>query len=146
MQWINDTILVHLVKEIDSINSQLRRMGCPELQIGGICSYDSHFQHLVFQYLNDHLIPPPPPPSEASISNLKQAAVAKASAIPTLNTIVQYLDITSNQEYLVERIKGNYLYIKCLFRQFMWSYVHCRVSCAWYIYFFNCISCMLMLL
>ncbi|KAK3544818.1 hypothetical protein QTP86_027496 [Hemibagrus guttatus] len=74
--WINDTILVHLGKEIESINSQLRRMGCPELQIG-----------------------------EASISNLKQAAVAKASAIPTLNTIVQYLDITSNQEYLVERIK-----------------------------------------
>ncbi|KAM9468288.1 transmembrane protein 209 [Clarias gariepinus] len=74
--WINDTILVHLVKEMDSINSQLRRMGCPELQIG-----------------------------EASIGNLKQAAVAKASAIPTLNTIVQYLDITSNQEYLVERIK-----------------------------------------
>lgn len=34
-QWINDTILVHLVKEIDSVNSQLRRMGCPELQIGG---------------------------------------------------------------------------------------------------------------
>uniref|UniRef100_A0AAR2LGD0 Transmembrane protein 209 n=1 Tax=Pygocentrus nattereri TaxID=42514 RepID=A0AAR2LGD0_PYGNA len=32
--WINDTILVHLVKEIESINSQLRRMGCPELQIG----------------------------------------------------------------------------------------------------------------
>lgn len=48
-------------------------------------------------------------PPEASISNLKQAAVAKALAIPTLNTIVQYLDITSNQEYLVERIKGNYL-------------------------------------
>ncbi|XP_053281888.1 transmembrane protein 209 isoform X2 [Pleuronectes platessa] len=32
--WISDTILVHLVKEIDSVNSQLRRMGCPELQIG----------------------------------------------------------------------------------------------------------------
>uniref|UniRef100_A0A8C6KKS7 Transmembrane protein 209 n=1 Tax=Nothobranchius furzeri TaxID=105023 RepID=A0A8C6KKS7_NOTFU len=32
--WINDTILVPLVKEIDSVNSQLRRMGCPELQIG----------------------------------------------------------------------------------------------------------------
>uniref|UniRef100_A0A8C1A8M3 Transmembrane protein 209 n=1 Tax=Cyprinus carpio carpio TaxID=630221 RepID=A0A8C1A8M3_CYPCA len=32
--WINDTILVHLVREIDSVNSQLRRMGCPELQIG----------------------------------------------------------------------------------------------------------------
>ncbi|XP_062862552.1 transmembrane protein 209 [Trichomycterus rosablanca] len=74
--WINDTILVHLVKEIDSINSQLRRMGCPELQIG-----------------------------ESSISSLKQAAVAKALAIPTLNTIVQYLDISPNQEYLVERIR-----------------------------------------
>uniref|UniRef100_A0AAQ5ZGE9 Transmembrane protein 209 n=1 Tax=Amphiprion ocellaris TaxID=80972 RepID=A0AAQ5ZGE9_AMPOC len=32
--WISDTILVPLVKEIDSVNSQLRRMGCPELQIG----------------------------------------------------------------------------------------------------------------
>uniref|UniRef100_A0A8C3AWZ4 Transmembrane protein 209 n=1 Tax=Cyclopterus lumpus TaxID=8103 RepID=A0A8C3AWZ4_CYCLU len=32
--WISDTILVPLVKETDSVNSQLRRMGCPELQIG----------------------------------------------------------------------------------------------------------------
>ncbi|KAG7269915.1 hypothetical protein CRUP_032072 [Coryphaenoides rupestris] len=74
--WINDTILAPLVKEMDSINSQLRRMGCPELQIG-----------------------------EASISSLKQAALLKASAIPTLNAIVQYLDISPNQEYLVDRIK-----------------------------------------
>lgn len=43
---------------------------------------------------------------EASISSLKQAAVVKASAIPTLNAIVQYLDVTPNQEYLMERIKG----------------------------------------
>lgn len=35
LQWISDTILVPLVKEIDSVNSLLRRMGCPELQIGG---------------------------------------------------------------------------------------------------------------
>ncbi|XP_076861030.1 transmembrane protein 209 [Brachyhypopomus gauderio] len=74
--WINDTILVHLVKEMDTINSQLRRMGCSELQIG-----------------------------EASITSLKQASVVKASVIPTLGAIVQYLDITPNQEYLVERIK-----------------------------------------
>ncbi|KAI1883463.1 hypothetical protein AGOR_G00231700 [Albula goreensis] len=60
--WINDTILVPLVKEIDSTG-------------------------------------------EASISSLKQAAVVKASSIPTLNAIVQYLDITPNQEYLVERVK-----------------------------------------
>ncbi|XP_060886209.1 transmembrane protein 209 [Labrus mixtus] len=74
--WISDTILVSLVKEIDSVNSQLRRMGCPELQIG-----------------------------EASISSLKQAAIMKASSIPTMNSIVQYLDITPNQEYLVDRVK-----------------------------------------
>ncbi|KAH0617193.1 hypothetical protein JD844_029013, partial [Phrynosoma platyrhinos] len=41
----------------------------------------------------------------ASISSLKQAALVKAPLIPTLNTIVQYLDLTPNQEYLVERIK-----------------------------------------
>ncbi|TNN71919.1 Transmembrane protein 209 [Liparis tanakae] len=74
--WISDTILVPLVKETDSVNSQLRRMGCPELQIG-----------------------------EASITSLKQAAVMKASSIPTINSIVQYLDITPNQEYLVDRVK-----------------------------------------
>lgn len=43
---------------------------------------------------------------EASISSLKQAAVMKASSIPTLYSIVQYVDITPNQEYLVDRIKG----------------------------------------
>ena len=46
------------------------------------------------------------PPPEASMSSLKQAAVVKASVNPTLNAIVQYLDISPNQEYLVERIKG----------------------------------------
>ncbi|NXA30835.1 TM209 protein, partial [Eudromia elegans] len=74
--WINETILVPLVQEIESVSTQLRRMGYPEMQIG-----------------------------EASISSLKQAALVKAAAIPTLNTIVQYLDFTPNQEYLVERIK-----------------------------------------
>lgn len=45
-------------------------------------------------------------PPETSISSLKQAAVMKSSSIPTLNSIVQYLDITPNQEYLVDRIRG----------------------------------------
>ncbi|XP_038609063.1 transmembrane protein 209 [Tachyglossus aculeatus] len=74
--WINETILVPLVQEIDSVSTQMRRMGCPELQIG-----------------------------EASITSLKQAALVKAPLIPTLNTIVQYLDLTPNQEYLFERMK-----------------------------------------
>ncbi|XP_077356335.1 transmembrane protein 209 isoform X2 [Festucalex cinctus] len=74
--WISDTIMVPLVKEMESVNTQLRRIGCPELQIG-----------------------------EASIISLKQAAMMKATSIPTLNSIVQYLDVTPNQEYLVDRIK-----------------------------------------
>jgi len=48
------------------------------------------------------------PPPEASITSLKQAAVMKASSIPTINSIVQYLDITPNQEYLVDRVKGRF--------------------------------------
>ncbi|XP_075583673.1 transmembrane protein 209-like [Pelecanus crispus] len=76
--WINKTILVWLVRKIKSVSTQLRRMGCPELQI-----------------------------REASISCLKQAVeILKAPLIPTLNAIAQYLDLTPNQEYLVERIKG----------------------------------------
>ncbi|MEJ1280816.1 transmembrane protein 209 [Cricetulus griseus] len=74
--WINETILVPLVQEIESVSTQMRRMGCPELQIG-----------------------------EASVTSLKQAALVKAPLIPTLNAIVQYLDLTPNQEYLFERIK-----------------------------------------
>ncbi|KAJ7428507.1 hypothetical protein WISP_01206 [Willisornis vidua] len=45
---------------------------------------------------------------EASISSLKQAALVKAPLIPTLNALVQYLDLTPNQEYLVERIRGTW--------------------------------------
>ncbi|XP_062928262.1 transmembrane protein 209 isoform X1 [Mobula hypostoma] len=74
--WINETILNRLVKEIDGVNTQLRRLGCPELQVG-----------------------------ETSISSLRQAALVRAPQLPTLNIVIQYLDITSNQEYLVERIK-----------------------------------------
>ncbi|KAL7979847.1 hypothetical protein Chor_008185, partial [Crotalus horridus] len=45
--WINETILVPLVQEIESVSTQLRRMGCPELQIGDMsnenlfCVYQS---------------------------------------------------------------------------------------------------------
>ncbi|XP_018421413.1 PREDICTED: transmembrane protein 209 [Nanorana parkeri] len=74
--WMSETILVPLVREMELVNLQMRRLGCPELQIG-----------------------------ESSITSLKQAALVKASLIPTLNAIVQYLDITPNQEYLFERIK-----------------------------------------
>uniref|UniRef100_A0A2K6ES08 Transmembrane protein 209 n=1 Tax=Propithecus coquereli TaxID=379532 RepID=A0A2K6ES08_PROCO len=95
--WINETILVPLVQEIESVSTQMRRMGCPELQIG-----------------------------EASITSLKQAALVKAPLIPTLNTIVQYLDLTPNQEYLFERIKGNYWFGEKKTRAFSlpWDFIN----------------------
>uniref|UniRef100_UPI00358F91C6 transmembrane protein 209 isoform X2 n=1 Tax=Myxine glutinosa TaxID=7769 RepID=UPI00358F91C6 len=74
--WISETILVPLVKEGESVNAHLRRLGCAELQIG-----------------------------ESSITSLKQAAVVKSSQIPSLNHVLQYLDVSANQDYLWERIR-----------------------------------------
>lgn len=48
LQWISDTILDPLVKEIDSVNSQLRRMGSPELHIGGEMIHVSRIIRLSF--------------------------------------------------------------------------------------------------
>lgn len=59
-------------------------------------------------------------PPETSISSLKQAAVMKSSSIPTLNSIVQYLDITPNQEYLVDRIRGRLIDERCMFIRRKW--------------------------
>ncbi|XP_064360065.1 transmembrane protein 209-like isoform X1 [Dromaius novaehollandiae] len=92
--WINETILVPLVQEIESVSTQLRRMGYPEMQIGGrLFKVLSWAQMACWLFLH------------ASISTLKEAAMVKAPLIPNLNGIEQYLDITPNQEYLVERIK-----------------------------------------
>ncbi|KAK2096604.1 hypothetical protein P7K49_025638 [Saguinus oedipus] len=97
--WINETILVPLVQEIDSVSTQMRRMGCPELQIGEdtFLLEKCQLPWVASQHFLSTL--------EASITSLKQAALVKAPLIPTLNTIVQYLDLTPNQEYLFERIK-----------------------------------------
>lgn len=44
--------------------------------------------------------------SESSIASLKQVAMLKSSQLPTLNQLIPYLDLSSNQEYVVQRIKG----------------------------------------
>lgn len=45
------------------------------------------------------------------VSTLKQLALTKGPYVPTLNAVVPYLDFSSNQEYLVKRIKG--IVVKC---------------------------------
>ena len=43
---------------------------------------------------------------EVNVSTLKNVAFVKSSLVPTLNNIIPYLEVSSNQEYLVNRIKG----------------------------------------
>lgn len=75
-KWVSQTILSKLSSEIDAINSTLKRLGSSDLQIG-----------------------------EASQSTLRQVSLTKSQHLPTLGALLPYLDLTSNQEYLVQRIK-----------------------------------------
>ncbi|XP_014669607.1 PREDICTED: transmembrane protein 209-like [Priapulus caudatus] len=75
-KWLCQTILVRLIAEIGSINDDLDRLGCGEIKIGDV-----------------------------SISSLRQISLTRGQHIPTLNTVLPYLDVTSNQEYLVNRIR-----------------------------------------
>ncbi|XP_001636404.2 transmembrane protein 209 isoform X2 [Nematostella vectensis] len=75
-KWLCQTILVRLVEQIDSVNDVLCRIGCQELQIGTI-----------------------------SLSSLRQVAVTKADQVPQLRAIIPYLEASTNQEYLVQRIR-----------------------------------------
>jgi len=44
--------------------------------------------------------------SEVSVSTLKHLAFTKGPHVPSLNNVVPYFDFSSNQEYLVKRIRG----------------------------------------
>ncbi|XP_065890167.1 transmembrane protein 209-like [Dysidea avara] len=75
-KWLSQTVLARLVKEVNSINDKLTRIGCSELQIGTV-----------------------------SMSTLRQIAVDKIEHVPTLGQVMPYLDITSKQDYLVKRLR-----------------------------------------
>ncbi|XP_071960399.1 transmembrane protein 209-like [Antedon mediterranea] len=75
-KWIYQSVLKPLTVEIDSINRRLTQLGTPELKIGDV-----------------------------SLTSLKQVAHTKAQHLPTLNAVLPYLDISTNQEYLVTRLK-----------------------------------------
>ena len=75
-KWICLTIISRLSKEIDQINATLRRIGSEETEIG-----------------------------EVSVSTLKHLAFTKGPHVPSLNNVVPYFDFSSNQEYLVKRIR-----------------------------------------
>lgn len=75
-KWISQTIVKRVDSEIDSINTTLQRLGSSDLRIG-----------------------------EANPSTLQQVALSKGQHVPTLASLLPYLDLNSNHEYLVLRIK-----------------------------------------
>ncbi|XP_048739660.2 transmembrane protein 209-like isoform X2 [Ostrea edulis] len=75
-KWVCLTIVSPLRKEIEEVNAGLRRIGSEDTEIG-----------------------------EVGVSTLKQLALTKGPYVPTLNAVVPYLDFSSNQEYLVKRIR-----------------------------------------
>ncbi|KAK8778323.1 hypothetical protein V5799_020331 [Amblyomma americanum] len=75
-KWISKTIVTNVATEIDKINTTLQKLGSSDLRIG-----------------------------EANPSTLQQVAVTKGQHVPTLASLLPYLDLNSNHEYLVQRIK-----------------------------------------
>ncbi|KAM8794011.1 transmembrane protein 209-like [Eudromia elegans] len=95
--WISETILVPLVREMDSVSAQLRRMGYPKLPIGGRMTLLESWTQ-VTQWLFFH--------AQCFRGPARKAALAQAAAIQrTLHAIMQYLDVAANQEYVVARIR-----------------------------------------
>ncbi|XP_068760349.1 transmembrane protein 209-like [Montipora capricornis] len=74
-KWLCQTILVRLVNQIEAVNDVMSRIGCSELQLGTI-----------------------------SLSAARQVAVTKADQVPSLQSIIPYLEASNNQEYLVQRL------------------------------------------
>ncbi|XP_072175558.1 transmembrane protein 209-like [Diadema setosum] len=87
-QWLSQTVLVPVVKEIGKVNKSLQRLGHGDLQVG-----------------------------DTSVSALRQIAILKSQHVPSLNMLLSYLDVSPNQEYVIQRYKelarGGYL---CEFR------------------------------
>lgn len=81
-QWISTTILDRVVKEIKVIDDSLLKYGLADVRVGHV-----------------------------GLDRLKKIAQTAQilQQIPTLSVLVPFMEISSNQEYVVQRIKGNEL-------------------------------------
>lgn len=75
-KWLSFTIVSRLNAEIEEVNTGLQKIGCDDTQIGDV-----------------------------GVTTLKQLALTKGNYIPTLNSIVPYLELSANQDYLRNRIR-----------------------------------------
>ncbi|VVC33289.1 Hypothetical protein CINCED_3A024978 [Cinara cedri] len=82
--WISQTIVSRLIKEIENVDRALYNQGFVDVSIGNV-----------------------------GLERLKKTAhtVQVAQTIPSLLYIIPYLEISSNQEYIVQRIKGKQINI-----------------------------------
>ena len=78
-QWISQTILTRIIKEIKDVNSSLTAHGAANVSIGS-----------------------------SGLERLKKAAAMShiSSNIPSLSSLISFLDVSTNQEYIVQRITG----------------------------------------
>lgn len=76
--WISSTILQRLVKEFDKINNEFNIRGFSDIKIGAV-----------------------------GLERLKKTAEHHmiATHVPTLPIIIPFLEMSTNQEYLVQRIR-----------------------------------------
>lgn len=85
--WLSDTILQRLVKEFDYINDKLQSRGFSDIQIGAV-----GLERLKKTAENHQLV---------------------ALHVPTLPMILPFLEMSTNQEYLVKRIR-DLAHSKCI--------------------------------
>lgn len=78
LQWISKTILGRLIAEFDSVNEELQKHGFGDIAIGSV-----------------------------GLDRLRKTAQMShvVQYIPSLSTLIQFLEVTPNQEYLVKRIR-----------------------------------------
>eukprot|EP00096_Caligus_rogercresseyi_P002345 TRINITY_DN14450_c0_g1_i1.p1 TRINITY_DN14450_c0_g1~~TRINITY_DN14450_c0_g1_i1.p1 ORF type:complete len:554 (-),score=177.95 TRINITY_DN14450_c0_g1_i1:108-1769(-) len=74
--WISQTVLSRVVQEIDSTNKALSRLGLSDCKIG-----------------------------EVGLEKIKKNSLFHFSNIPSLCTLVPFLEVSSHQEYLVGRLR-----------------------------------------
>ena len=70
-------MLQPLTKEIDHINAKLISMGYEQYRIG-----------------------------QVGLNTLQHIATSEAATVPTLGLVLPYLEVSSKQDYLCQRIKG----------------------------------------
>ena len=102
-QWLAETVFVPVAAEIDKINQTLAKGSTPTVKIGGEpCRHTPLFQCALIEGKPLH--------SAASSNDLRRESKRRAPQVPTLHLVLPYLELTSKQAYLVQRIRGKSLY------------------------------------